>query len=107
MFTIGKDIPYSDLGGGVSRKVLSFEKELMCVEVSFKRGAVGAIHTHPHVQVSYVLSGKFEVSIENEKAILQKGDTFSVKKDAPHGVICLEEGTLLDYFTPLREDFIK
>ena len=107
MFTKGNTLPYSDLGGGVSRKVLSFEKELMCVEVAFKDGAIGAIHTHPHIQVSYVLSGKFEVTVGNEKAILQKGDTFSVKKDEPHGVICLEEGVLLDYFTPMREDFIK
>ena len=107
MFFFGKDQKTVELGGGVSRKILAQDKEMMAVEVSFETGAVGAMHTHPHTQISYVLEGKFEATIDGEVRIIGVGDTYITPPDAPHGVVCLEAGTLLDIFTPMREDFIK
>lgn len=107
MFVFNKDIERLELGGGVSRKILSYNEEMMSVEVSFEEGAVGAMHTHPHVQISYVLSGKFEATIGDEKRIIGKGDTYITEPDVPHGVVCLEAGALLDIFTPMRKDFLK
>ena len=42
---------------GVERKILAYTDELMCVENHFKKGAVGALHHHPHTQITYVVSG--------------------------------------------------
>ena len=107
MFVKNADVAFADLGGGVSRKILAYDKELMSVEVRFEKGAIGAMHTHPHVQISYVLEGRFEATIDGVTTVISKGDTYVTKPNAPHGVVCLEEGTLLDIFTPMREDFIK
>ena len=38
--------------------------------------------------------------------VISKGDTYITPPDVPHGVVCLEEGSLLDIFTPMRKDFI-
>jgi len=107
MFVFNKDIALTELGGGVSRKILSWNEQLMSVEVRFEKGAVGSMHTHPHVQISYVLAGKFEATIGDEKRIIGVGDTYITEPDVPHGVVCLEEGALLDIFTPHRADFLK
>ena len=107
MFVKNSDIEKTELGGGVSRKILAYREELMSVEVHFEKGAVGAMHTHPHVQISYVLEGKFEATIDGETKIIEKGDTYVTSPDAPHGVVCLEAGVLLDIFTPMRKDFLK
>lgn len=107
MFTKNSDVSLTDLGGGVSRKILSYNESLMSVEVRFEKGAVGSMHTHPHVQISYVLEGKFEATIGGETKIISKGDTYITEPDVPHGVVCLEAGALLDIFTPMRKDFIK
>lgn len=107
MFQKNNDIPYTELGGGVKRKILAYGEELMSVEVVFEKGAVGAMHTHPHVQISYVLEGKFEATIGDEVQIIGKGDTYITAPDVPHGVKCLEAGALLDVFTPMRADFLK
>ena len=107
MFTSGKDIPLTDLGGGVSRRILSYNERMMAVEVHFEKGAVGATHSHPHVQISYVLEGSFEAKIGDEVKIISKGDTYITEPDVPHGVVALEAGVLLDIFNPMREDFIK
>lgn len=102
-----KEIRETDLGEGVSRKVIAHGGTIMAVEVSFKKGAIGTIHTHEHEQVCYVLEGKFKVTIDEEENILDKGDSYYAKPNVPHGVLALEEGKLLDVFTPQRDEFIK
>ena len=106
MFVKNDDIQLTELGGGVARKVLAYDESLMSVEVRFEKGAVGAMHTHPHTQISYVLEGKFEANINGETMIIAKGDTYITPPNAPNGVVCLENGALLDIFTPMRADFI-
>ena len=96
-----------DLGGGVKRQILGHESQLMLVKVYFEKGAIGYLHDHPHQQVSYVEQGRFEVTIDEEKKIVSAGDCFTVQGDAPHGVVALEKGILIDGFSPMREDFIS
>ena len=95
-----------DLGGGVTRRVLSHSDQLMAVEVAFETGAEGAPHAHPHTQCSYVLSGRFSYSVEGESVVLSPGDSIVVPGGLVHGTVCLEVGVLLDVFTPRREDFL-
>lgn len=96
-----------DLGGGTTRRILSYNDQLMAVEVGFETGAIGALHTHPHTQCSYVLSGRFSYSVEDESVTLNPGDSIVVPSGLVHGTKCLEAGVLLDIFTPMREDFIR
>ena len=100
------DIPVKDLGGGVTRRVLAHTEQLMTVEVNFQAGSVGSLHTHPHFQNTYVLSGRFRFTIDGEPVEVGPGDTIAFPADIPHGTLCLEAGTLLDTFTPMRADFI-
>ena len=100
------DIPLADLGGGVSRRVLAYSPNLMTVEVNFEKGGVGSVHTHPHCQNTYVRSGRFRFSIDGESVEVGPGDTIAFPPDVPHGTLCLEAGTLLDIFNPMREDFV-
>ena len=101
------DIAATPLGGGVERSVLAYDDPLMAVEVSFETGSEGAPHTHPHTQLSYVLSGSFRYSVEDESVILNPGDSIVVPSGLTHGTVCLEKGVLLDVFTPKRDDFLK
>lgn len=93
-------------GEGVIRRVLAYSKDLMCVENIFEEGAVGGIHHHPHTQITYVVSGEFEFTIDSEKKVVRAGDTMLKLNGVDHGCVCLRAGTLLDIFTPMREDFV-
>ena len=106
MFIFNSDCKLEDLGGGVSRKILAHNGSLMQVQVFFEQGAIGAMHSHPHEQLTYVLSGEFEFTIGEEKRVVRAGDTLYKKPHIMHGCICLKPGTLLDTFTPVREDFL-
>ena len=78
----------------------------MCVENNFSKGAVGALHSHPHTQITYVVSGVFEFEIDGVKKTVRAGDTMLKKDGVVHGCVCLEAGKLLDIFNPYRKDFV-
>lgn len=94
-------------GEGVTRRVLAYCDQMMCVENTFAEGAVGALHSHPHTQITYVVSGVFSFTIGGQTRIVRKGDTLLKQDGVVHGCTCLEAGILLDMFTPMREDFVK
>jgi quercetin dioxygenase-like cupin family protein len=105
-FVKTEDLAWETAGNEVKRKVLAYDSDLMMVHVRFSKGAIGYVHTHPHRQVTFVEQGSFEVQIAQVKTILRKGDSFIVPPDVEHGVVALEDGDLLDVFTPAREDFL-
>lgn len=107
MFTFIKDTKLEDLGAGVSRRILAHDGKMMGVQVNFETGAIGPLHNHPHEQLTYVLSGVFEFTIGEETHRVTAGDTLYKEPHVMHGCVCLEAGTLLDTFTPMREDFLK
>lgn len=105
-FIKNQSLEWQYVSPGLSRKIMAFDDSLMLVQVKFEKGAIGALHQHVHVQISHVFSGVFEVEIEGEKQILQAGDSFFVPSNLWHGVVCIEEGILIDSFSPMREDFV-
>ena len=105
-------VPHEDTlaqsgGEGVTRRILAYNDGLMCVENTFEEGAVGALHSHPHTQITYVVSGKFTFTIDGVTKTVTPGDTMLKTDGVVHGCTCLEAGILLDIFTPMREDFVK
>ncbi len=104
-------VPHSDAvpepgGAGVTRRVLAYTDGLMCVENTFEKGAEGKLHTHPHTQITYVVSGVFAFTIGGETRTVRAGDTLLKEDGVEHGCVCEEAGVLLDIFTPMREDFV-
>ncbi|MCL6614816.1 MAG: cupin domain-containing protein [Firmicutes bacterium] len=93
-------------GEGVERRVLARGGRLMAVEFVFKKDAVGKVHTHPHEQVGYIAKGRFILEIEGRQQEIGPGDTYYVAANVPHGVVALEDGVIVDVFTPMREDFL-
>jgi quercetin dioxygenase-like cupin family protein len=91
---------------GNRRRLVLFTDELMVVEFAFEKGGVGALHSHPHVQSSYIAEGRFEVTIDGRTETLSAGSSFIVPSNLVHGVKALEAGRLVDTFTPHRADFL-
>ena len=107
VFTENDIVKWTNVAPGVQRAILAYDESVMLVKVKFEKGAIGALHQHPHVQISYVESGQFEVELGGVKKVLNQGETFFALSNVWHGVICLEEGVLMDTFSPMRKDFIE
>lgn len=105
-FLIGNEIDWEQVAPGMKRQIMGFDGKIMMVKVQFEKGGIGAIHEHHHSQVTYVVSGEFEMKIGEETKILKGGDAFYIPPHVLHGCQCLKDGMLIDVFSPAREDFL-
>ena len=105
-FDMNEDITLIDLGNGVKRKIMSHSQNVMLVEVYFEKGAIGKPHKHIHEQINYVQKGSFEVTVDGVTKIVKENDSMFIEPNVLHGCIALEEGVLLNVFTPRRDDFL-
>ena len=60
------DLDWVVVEDGIRRKVMAYNNDMMLVKVDFKAGRIGATHHHPHLQISYVASGVFEITISGK-----------------------------------------
>ena len=90
-------------------ETFQFEKDLKWENPApgVNRQSIGTMHEHYHSQATYVVSGKFELTIGDKKEILSAGDGYYVAPDEWHGCVCLEAGILIDTFSPVRADFLN
>ena len=105
-FATTADTAWEEVGEGIRRQILGYGPDLMLVRVDFLKGAVGALHHHRHRQVTYVAAGAFDASVDGNTKRLVAGDCFYVAEELIHGVVAVEDGTLIDVFTPARKDFL-
>lgn len=106
LFVEDSAVAWEITGEGVRRKIMAYDAKLMVVRVEFKKGSIGPLHDHYHSQITHVEKGVFEVEIDGHKKTLQAGDVFYIPPYKVHGCVCLEDGVLIDVFSPVREDFI-
>lgn len=106
MFVLNEDCKVTDCEPGVTRKVLAYSDALMMCEVTFEKGSVGNMHSHKHLQITYIAEGCFEFLVDGETKTVAKGDSVYIPSDALHGVTCKEAGILIDVFNPKRDEFI-
>lgn len=93
----------------IIREILARGGSLMMTRNIFpERGIKAERHTHYHEQVSYILTGSFKFTVDEREYILKPGDSIYIGSNIPHSAESLEDNsTVLDIFTPQREDFLK
>lgn len=106
IFHFAKELEWTPMGEGVSRKILGRDRQIMMVKVKFDAGTTVEPHKHFHTQTSYCAKGKFKFMVGEEQKIISYGDGVYIPPNLLHGVECLEEGVIVDVFTPAREDFL-
>jgi len=104
------EITPEPIGEGRTRH-LAYTEKLMMAVIDFRDGPTrepDPPHSHPHEQISYVVSGELIVFIGDEQTRLEPGDMFTVPPDIPHTVQLLTEYVrLVDTFHPIRDEFLN
>ena len=103
------DVSPQVIAEGRSRYVARTEN-LMMVVIDFKDGPAASPdppHTHPHEQISYVVSGEVNFYLDKVATRLGPGDMVTVPPDVPHSIQLLTPHVrLVDTFHPIRRDFL-
>ena len=106
-YIVDNDIKWEQVNDGMRRQILGYDDQIMMVKIEFLAGGKGDIHSHVHCQCTYIVSGIFEFEIDGEIRTVKTGDGLYMEPNVPHGVICMEAGTLIDTFSPVRLDFLN
>jgi quercetin dioxygenase-like cupin family protein len=91
---------------GIRRKIFEPGEQIMSMLIAFDQGAVGPAHSHPHEQLTFVISGKLKVTTPEETVEVSGGEQIRIPGNQTHAVVALEPSVVLETFTPLREDLI-
>ncbi len=92
---------------GAERRVLSYGGGMMLVQFTFDAGITAPVHSHPHEQIGYVVSGDIDLMMEGKETTrLTAGCSYYVAPNVRHGIITRAPTVLIDCFTPIREDFL-
>ncbi len=92
---------------GAERRVLSYGGNMMLVQFTFPAGVTAPLHSHPHEQIGYVISGSLDLLMDGHTPrVLTAGMSYYVAPNVRHGIVTHEPTVLLDCFTPIREDFL-
>lgn len=90
----------------VSFEVLSIGKKTMVTKMNYKLGDQVPFHSHPNEQSGYIISGKYKIIFQNSREILNVGDSYSIPENILHSWEVIEEGEVLDVFSPIRKDYL-
>jgi len=101
------NIPVEIPGEGIERQMVVGKRIMIC-RFRFAPLLVTPEHTHPHEQISMVISGRVRFFVEGTERIAVPGDVLHFPSNCLHGATMLdEEVVLIDIFTPIREDFLE
>jgi quercetin dioxygenase-like cupin family protein len=92
---------------GIKRQMVIGEKVMVC-RFTFDPFVVTDVHSHPHEQITLVVSGKVRFTIDGQTVIAAPGDVLHFPSNNRHGATMLDEQVvLIDIFSPIREDFLS
>ena len=101
------NVPVERPGEGIERQVVVGERVMVC-RFRFAPLLVTPEHSHPHEQVSLVVSGRVRFFVGGEERVAAPGDVLHFPPGCRHGATMMEEEVvLIDIFSPVREDFLN
>lgn len=90
------------LPGAVVRLVHS--ETMTLASWQFEEGIDLPEHSHPHEQITTVLDGVFELTIDGQVVRMETGDVAVIAPGALHSARSLTACRVIDAFHPVRED---
>lgn len=86
----------------VTRAMLCTGDKIQVFHLEMKGGTVVPEHYHPNEQAGYVVKGKFEAVIGDERGMLNAGSYFRIPGNVPHSGFVHEDTVLIDIYSPPR-----
>ena len=69
------------------------------------KGAVIPLHSHPHEQVTTLIEGELELTVDGETQLLKPGSGAIIPSGSPHSARAKTGCYVIDVFYPVREDY--
>lgn len=100
------DLKAKQILEGITLRAVSGEKTMMTF-FEFEPNAVIPSHKHPHEQITYIIEGAIEFTVNGETKVLKAGDGVVILSNQEHSAKILDKPTrAVDAWYPIREDYL-
>jgi quercetin dioxygenase-like cupin family protein len=78
---------------------------MLLSDVELDPGGIVPSHSHPHEQCGTVISGEMTLTIAGETRTLKPGDSYIIPGGVEHDASASVPTRVLDFFSPVREEY--
>ena len=93
-----------EIAPGISGYYVHGEKHTLG-RVEIKKGSVVPEHHHMHEQITYILKGQLDMTIDNKQYSLTEGMYHIIHANVLHGAAAITDCVVMDTFCPVREEY--
>ena len=72
---------------------------------NIKEGSSLPAHSHSHEQISSMIKGEFELTVDGTPHLLKPNDVFIIPSGIQHSGKAITDCKIIDTFYPVREDY--
>lgn len=105
-FTTKSTDGYRSAIQGIWQKTLVHGERTLLVEFKLAGGSALPLHSHPHEQTGYLVSGHMVLTIGGESHDVHPGDSWCIPGGVEHGALAEESSVAIEVFSPVREDYL-
>lgn len=91
---------------GILRKTLVYGEQALLTEFKLEKGRILPRHQHPQEQVGYLVSGHISLHIGDDSYDMLPGDSWAIPGNIEHSADIIEDSLAIEFFAPLREDYL-
>ena len=106
MFYKSSSEGYKQIVNGIKLKTLVYGEKTHFTEIHLEQGSELPLHTHPHEQTGYMISGRIRLFIGDEVHEVEPGDSWCVLSSVQHRAEILADSVIVEVFSPVREDYL-
>lgn len=106
MFYKAQDTGFKQAMPGIQIKTLVYGDNTLLSQFKLAEGHTLPVHTHPHEQTGYLVSGRLKMTIGDDTFDVSAGDSWCVAGNTPHGATVIEDTVAVEVFSPVREDYL-
>ena len=98
--------PWIEIAPGIKRRTIATGASMYQMRAELAAGSRMPEHAHPQEQIAHVIKGRMKLIVAGEPHELEEGDAFYLASNVPHGVETIENTTVIDTFSPPRNDYL-
>jgi len=98
------EIKAKELVKGITGKYVHSENVTIGY-ITIDKGAILPIHSHVNEQITQMISGRLEMTIDGVTTILEPNTITVIPSNAIHSAVALTDCIAIDTFYPIREDY--
>ena len=91
---------------GIIMEPLAWGERTSMGKFHLAKGAELPLHSHPHEQTGYMVSGHVTFIIDGTEFDTVPGDSWSIPGGVEHTVKVLEDTVIIEVFSPVREEYL-